>query len=429
MRRSSNRQFVRPGGWRLYRSAPITTGYVILALGLGGFADHLVDRLGTLVSAMSSASAIAILSAIASGMMAFTAIVFSLLFVAMQLGGTWYSPRLVSVLGKSTFMGHALGIFTGTFVYALMAVRTVDIAGAPGINVPVVVIAFIWLLASIVMVVLLLPHIQGLAIADLLAVLHDRAGVALARVYRPLEEGTSPAWPAPLPPGSQAAVVHSGPPQYLTGIDVPALVRLAGPDALVVVHPAIGDALLTGDVLVSVVGTGPPLDHQRLASALWFDRERSLVNDPAYAIRLLVDIAIRALSPAVNDPTTAVSVLDQIEGILRRWARRALEDNQSRDAGGRVCLVRAVPTWDDILALALTEIHYYGRDSFQVQRRLATLVRDLAVNLPGSRRPAIERFSRWRTDSLAPALNQADAWTDPSACDRQGLGHPPAVIH
>lgn len=413
----------------MYRSAPVTVGYVMLALLLGSFVDDLFGRFGTLVSPMSSASAIAILSAVASGMMAFTAIVFSLLFVAMQVGGSWYTPRLVSVLGENTFMGHALGIFTGTFVYALLAVRTVDIGGGPGINVPVIVVAFVWLLASIVMVVLMLPRIQGLAIADLLSVLHGRAAASLARLYPPFEDGGAPGEPLDLPAPTGLLVRHHGPPCYLTGIDVRALMRLTGAGGQVVVYPAVGDAVLTGDILAAIVGGPGQGDERRLEKALWLDRERSLANDPAYAIRLLVDIAIRALSPAVNDPTTAVSVLDQIDGILRLWGWRALEDNGVADPEGTVRVVRAVASWDDILLLSLTEIHYYGRDSFQVQRRLVTLVQDLARQLPAVRRPALERFARWRAASMAPALSQADAWTDPSACDRQGLGHPPAVIH
>lgn len=416
-------RFVRRG--RRHGAAWITTSYVLVSVLSGAASEPLggVMFAGG-VSPISSASAIAILSALASGMMALTAIVFSLVFVAVQLGNSSYSPRLLGVLGDDQFLAHALGIFTGTFLYALIAIRTIDIIGGPGINIAVLVIAFLWLLASVVVLVCLLPRIRGLGIGEVLVGLHRRACAAGARVY-PVELGGAFRTQAPALGAVTRVIRYTGPPRYVIGIDLARLVRCAAAgDAQLVVPSAIGDELIDGDPLAVVHAAGHPVDEQAVRRAIWLARERTIDNDPAYAIRLLVDIAIRALSPAVNDPTTAVNVLGELDGILRFLGRRRLDDNQSRDGRGVVRVVRAVASWDDLVALALTEIHQYGHDAYQVQRRLSALLRDLPEVLPAERRSVLDGFARWRAHGLQSVRDAAQGWIDPSAIDRQGIGHP-----
>jgi uncharacterized membrane protein len=219
-------------------------------------------------------------------------------------------------------------------------------------------------------------------------------------------------------------LTHRGPPRYLVGFDVARLVRYAADaDAVIVLPTAIGDAVIAGDRLAVVLGASKRIDEAALRAALWLEPQRTLDNDPAYSIRLLVDIAIRALSPAINDPTTAVSVLDELDGILRLLGGSALEDNVVLDERGVVRLIRAVSSWDDLVALALTEIHQYGRESFQVQRRLGAMLHDLAKLLPPQRHAALDRFARWRSASQSDVLHAATGWMDAFAVDRQGLGH------
>ena len=95
------------------------------------------------------------------------------------------------------------------------------------------------------------------------------------------------------------------------------------------------------------------------------------------ALRLLVDIAIRALSPAVNDPTTAVQALDQIEDLMRRLGRLRIETRVARDAAGAVRVIFPASTWEDCLSLAFDEIRQFGAASVQVDRRLRTALHGL----------------------------------------------------
>jgi uncharacterized membrane protein len=94
--------------------------------------------------------------------------------------------------------------------------------------------------------------------------------------------------------------------------------------------------------------------------AVHLDRERTFEQDPKYPIRILVDIAIKALSPAINDPTTAVQTIDQIEDLLRRLGECDLDAGYASDANGIVRLIFPMPTWEDYLTLAFDEIRQYG---------------------------------------------------------------------
>src|SRR5204863_313149 len=136
-------------------------------------------------------------------------------------------------------------------------------------------------------------------------------------------------------------------------------------------------------------------------------------QDPKYAIRLLVDIAIRALSPAVNDPTTAVQALDQIGDLLLRLARRRLEIGSYRDADGTVRLVMPFPTWEDFLGLSFDEIQACGGNSVQVVRRMKALIADLLAAAPEERRAALavrqERLVRAIARAFPDREDQLDA--------------------
>ena len=132
--------------------------------------------------------------------------------------------------------------------------------------------------------------------------------------------------------------------------------------------------------------------------AIHLERQRTFEQDPKYPIRLLVDIAIKALSPAINDPTTAVQTIDQIEDLLRRLGGRQLDAGRVRDDKNDLRLVFPVPNWEDYLILAFDEIRLYGATSVQVMRRLRSalvgLREALAVACASRRRSAISGACR-----------------------------------
>jgi uncharacterized membrane protein len=219
--------------------------------------------------------------------------------------------------------------------------------------------------------------------------------------------------------------LHAGAVQAL---DARGLTRFARErDCLVVVRPAVGDFVSEGAVLFEVYD-GAGLDDaaaERLRSMIVLGVERTIEQDPAFAIRVMVDIAIRALSPAVNDPTTAVQVLDHLGETVRLLgaaARPAPEEvGTPTPAPGLVVRARR---WDDIVALAFTEIRQYGGSSVQVVRRLRALLEDLRQRVRLEFRAAVDEELR-RLDATVDEHWGGSVDLDRARlADGQGIGGP-----
>jgi uncharacterized membrane protein len=182
-------------------------------------------------------------------------------------------------------------------------------------------------------------------------------------------------------------IEYGGRAGVLIGLDVKGLIELAtrGGCALEVV-PAIGDFVATGGELFRVHGEGVgALDEQSLYGSIAFGPERTLQQDPAFGFRIIVDIANKALSPAINDPTTAVLAVDQLQHLLQLLGRRKLDTGVWRDPAGQVRLVYRTPDWDDYVTLAVTEIRLYAGLSAPVTRRLQAMFDGLLLSVPAAR--------------------------------------------
>ena len=209
----------------------------------------------------------------------------------------------------------------------------------------------------------------------------------------------------------------------IQAIDVQGLVALAEREGAVVAMAwAVGDTLVDGMPLLRVHGGGRPVAEGRLRRLVRLGSERTFEQDPKYAIRILVDIAIKALSPAINDPTTAVQALDQVEDLLLRLGRVNLSAGRVRDGRGSLRLVFPVPKWEDFLVLAFDEIRYCGANSIQVMRRMRALLQDLKEHVPPERRPALQRYLERVDNGIRRTFEDGDDRKDALEVDRQGLG-------
>jgi uncharacterized membrane protein len=190
---------------------------------------------------------------------------------------------------------------------------------------------------------------------------------------------------------------------------------------------SVGETVVEGTILLRVHGGRGKINELELRKTVEMGAERTFEQDPKYAIRLLVDIAIKALSPAINDPTTAVQALDQIEDLLLRLGRRRLEIGAMRDSKGALKVVIPGPTWEDFIILAFDEIRICGSRSVQVMRRMKALASDLIAALPPERHAPLrhyrERLNATIVRSFEDVLEQQQA----SIEDRQGLGGPRRV--
>lgn len=379
-----------------------------------------------LFSHITPSAAEAIYSSIASGMIALTGIVFSLTFVMVQFSATAYSPRLVLWIARDPVLWHSVGVFCATFLYALAAIAWVDRdgGGVPYFSGWFVVIS---MLASVAMFIALIEKLSLLQIHRMLAFTADHGRRVIEQTYPPLET------PAATPDRvtlrdlrAAHALRHKGGPRSLQALDTQALVKLAAAaGAVIQIKASVGDTLVEGTEMLRVYG-GRAIEEAALRESFVVGSERTFEQDPKYAIRLVVDIAIKALSPAVNDPTTAVQALDQLEDLLLRLGRRRLEIGALRGVDGEVRVLVPHPAWDDFLSLAFDEIRYYGADSVQVMRRMKALAADLIAALPAERQAPLRRHQQRLDSSIAKSFEDATEKREASVEDRQGLGVPRA---
>ena len=402
----------------------VPLGYMLVAIAAGLIVPRLEHRLvPNLTSGMSASAAMTISSAIASGMIALTAIVFSLAFLMVQFSATAYSPRLVLWIARDPVLSHALGLFSATFLYALLFIAWVDREGTGRVPLISEYVIFGLLVGSMGAFIALIERVGRLQVNRMLIFTGDRGRQAIDELYPAAETAA-----APLAADLSAAPVtltlrHVGRPEVIQAIRFDELVAAAASaDAVIEVLAAVGDTLVEHTPVLRVMGGRQRLEAEALRASIDVGDERTFEQDPKYALRLLVDIAIRALSPAVNDPTTAVQALDQIEDLLTRLGNRQLDGGRFADAGGRVRVVVPFPKWDDFLRLALDEIRTYGTGSVQVMRRMRALMSSLGEAVPADRLPALRRWERRLEGSIEQAFPNPEERRDASVVDRQGLG-------
>jgi len=233
--------------------------------------------------------------------------------------------------------------------------------------------------------------------------------------------------PAPYhPPGEPALVVRMVRGGAIQAIDFRGLGKWAhAHDSLVVLRHPIGDFVSAGAALIEIYGPAPDSDEEtRLRSMVALGVERTIEQDPAFAVRIMVDIAVRALSPAVNDPTTAVQVLDHLEDLLRLVGQTDLSDRAQPLAEMDSGLVIPVRRWADYLTLSVTEIREYGDTSIQVVRRLRAMLEELAEAVLPERRDEVLRELRRLDDAVAAKWSATVDLDLAGLADRQGIGGP-----
>lgn len=380
---------------------------------------------------LSVASAQAYLSAAASGMMALTGIVFAMAFVMVQFSAIAYSPRLVLWFARDKVLFHSLGAFAATFLYALFTLAWVDRGGSGTVPLFSNLLVAIMLIFSMLLFSRLVQRLTDLQITSVLRLIGNNGRAVIRDMFERADRRPAVEWNAGIEPAEgkwfgpvSHTLVYSGDPRAITRLDVDALVRQAQQnEAIIVLACAVGDSLVEGSLVLRVHGAKGVLAEKDLMRAIHLGAERTFEQDPKYPIRLLVDIAIKALSPAINDPTTAVQAIDQIEDLLRRLARHDLHADFARDVNGALRVVVPMPTWDDYLALAFDEIRQFGTSSIQVMRRLRAALVGLAESTTiAGHDEAVLRYLKHLDFVIEHSALDSEDRAMALQEDRQGLG-------
>ncbi len=389
-----------------------------MAFGLLELDDRLVSDGRRLGFTGGPDSARAILSSIATSMMTLTALVFSITIVVLQLASGQFSPRVLRTFLHDWRSQATLGVFLATFLFALIVLREVrGRDGATDLFVPgiAVTVCFLFVILSVGFFVQYIHNITtSIRVIEIIDRISTETVGAIDRVH-PSDADSTPAAISSLAPTT--GTIHSRTRGVVTSVDLAQLsTTAASAEAIVLVVPRVGDFIATGMPLVTVHSNGVgAIDDDEIRKAISLGRERDLSADPAFGFRQMIDIAERALSPGVNDPTTATQCLDHLHDLLRRLAHRPLPPCLTESVEGTVRAVMPQPTWDDYVALALDEIRHWGAGSLQIHQRISSMLDDLAGEV-GPERGAVLRERRRLLDAR---LDDLPAVERPSTVTRR----------
>lgn len=324
-----------------------------------------------------------VLGTIAGSMMTIISIVYSLLVMALSLASMQFSPRILSSFISDRVSQTTLGVFVGTFTYSLVVLRAV--VPAPDVFVPAVAVSGSIALALFALAWLLyfIHHIaRGIhvnRIADRIA--KETLELLDHEVPEPLPPKEIPHG-KPASPPTGAAVVPAPASGYIQLVDIDYLSQIARSNKITLyMRRAVGEFTVEGNALLYATPADRVTEAVRAACTDAFDigDVRTMQQDAEFGVRQIVDMALKAISPAVNDPSTAATCIDHLGSILCRLARRRCPDPEVRDpATGNLLLVRRVISFQRILDLAFNQIRQYGRNDMAVTLRVVRALGEVA---------------------------------------------------
>jgi uncharacterized membrane protein len=375
----------------------------------------------------SADTANAILAAIIGATVGLFGFVVTIGVLVVQMATGTLSPRFMRLWYRDRLQKLVLATFVGTVTFAFAVLRGITAGSVPSLGVSVAGVAFV---VNLVLLLLYLDrfvhNLRPVAVGVMVGrrgrqevrhAIRDAAAenMSITRAPNPL----AASHPAMLVGLRDAGAIHTIHFRGLVGMAV-------RHDCAIEVTCSAGDFVPSGFPIITVHAAGRLPDAGVLAGMIALGQERSIEDDPAFALRIMVDIAIRALSPAVNDPTTGVQLINQIEELIRGLAPYLDEQRHLvvTDRQGTVRLVVPVRNFEDYLRLAVTEIREYGGTSTQVCRRLMAMLEGLNDLVDPACRPAVEaeltRLERTVTSSFPDVEEQRFARHP----DRQGIGGP-----
>lgn len=364
----------------------------------------------------------ALFGTLAGAMFTFIVFLSSILLLVVQLAGAQLSPRVIGIVFRDRVTRFSLTLFAFTFTITLVVLLRIH-TSVPALT--AYVSAYLCLI-SLGVFLFLIDHVgKSLRPSGALQVVGSLGHKEIQSVYprRLAGQQDTARGPVNKPGGEPAATVPSPDDGVFLAFDLKGLVAMAQEtDCVVELVPQVGDFVAVGSPLFRIFGGKGRPSSSALCQSVALGQERTMEQDPAFAFRIIVDIASKALSPAINDPTTAVLAIDQIHHLLRSVGERRLDEGLVHDKSGALRLVYRTPDWEDFVYLAVTEIRQFGGTSIQVARRLRAMLENLAGFLP------LERTALLRSELALLHRSAARCFQDPEdlalaqISDLQGVG-------
>ena len=412
------------GGWMVKQGwYDLKTGFLALDY---GEAQSLLDRLFTMN-------------------LSFLVFTFGSLLVAIQVAGGQYTPRIIATtLLRDNVIRWIVGLFVFTMLWAHRSLVQLSEREVQQFQ---VFLATLFGLGSLIAFLLLIDYAAKLLRPVSLVARIARSGINVIQTVYSLpatESGvkvepsrkrgwgflswTSRGIQAVAPTASKRGppdriVVHRENSGIVLAVNVEALIAEAQRvDCEIELVPQVGDFVSVEEPLFYIYGNVGAVDDRKLRTLVAFGTERTMEQDPLFAFRILADIALKALSPAINDPTTAVLAIDQLHRLLRLVGTRSLRAEAFTDSGGRLRLIFRTPNWENFVHISFREIRACGAHNLQIARRLRAMIENLTQTLPESRHQAL----REELDLLNRSISRHFSFSEDLALaripDSQGLG-------
>src|SRR6516162_4098217 len=339
--------------------------------------------------ALGVTGAEAVFNAVTTMTLSFIVFTFGSLLIAIQVASGQYTPRIIATtLLRDNVIRYTVGLFVFTFLFAIKALDRTEtsvhqlVAFVVGLLGLICIVAFLFLIdyaARMLRPVSLVRRVGEYGLEVIKSVYPEQSTEAQSIA-------ASQQNPGPVEP----TIIHRGKSAIVVAVNVDTLVTEAEKaKGVIEFAPQVGDFVGPGEPLFLLHGGACTVYERKLRASVVLGDERTMEQDPLFAFRILVDIAIKALSKAINDPTTAVLAIDQLHRLLRSAGTRNLRTDQILDPAGKLRVIFRTPNWEDFVHLAFSEIRFYGAENIQIARRLRAMIVNLTDTLPAQRHFAL----------------------------------------
>ena len=383
---------------------------------------HRLDAwLGWTLLGFGAAGAKTLLDAFVTATLSFVVFTFGSLLVAIQVASAQMTPRIIATtLLRNDVVKYTVGLLIFTLMFALAAQNKMEME----VHQLVMFVATLLGIFSFAAFFYLIDYASRLLRPiSILAHVGDDGIAVVESVYPnpsagPLCGGKGPELGVP-----DRVIWHKGISGIVLAVNLDVLLaRAQSCDGLIEFVPQVGDFVSVDEPLFNLHGGARLIDDATLRASVAFGSERTIDQDPTFAFRIVVDIAIRALSPAINDPTTAVLAIDQLHRMLRAVGRRNLRTDEIRDGSGKLRLIFRTPNWEDFVHLAFSEIRSCGSNNLQIVRRLRAMIENLVPTLPADRQAALLTELSLLDREIARNFAYPEELALAHIADAQGLG-------
>jgi uncharacterized membrane protein len=383
------------------------------------------DSLGWQLQRFSAAGAQALLETIITMTLSFIVFTFGSLLIAIQVAGGQLTPRVIATtLLRDNVVRYTVGLFVFALLFAISSLNRIK---GTGDQLVLVVAGVLGLLSMAAFLYLIDYAARLLRPVSILSRIGEGGLTVIEAVYPQPPQGPSLPHAAPQTAGMPSRIVyHTSRSEVILSVNIEMLLEESQKaNAVVQLIPVVGDFVGKDEPLFALYGNVSGIDENILASSIDFGIERTLEQDPTFAFRIILDIALKALSPAINDPTTAVLAIDQLHRLLRSVGKRNLRTDSITDESGKLRVIFRTPNWEDFVNLACTELRRYGADSIQVVRRLRAMIENLIRTLPEDRHAALQAQLALLDHAIKAIYSLPEELALALATDSQGLGGTP----